>query len=98
MDMHSNVHEPIYSDLSFVMVGTVELHFVTSLRSDLDIHSRPQECEKAKTSTPVISQSSQSFWLLLRLVDLMNLIFLLFCVISHQWRESCSSDFIKRKV
>ena len=35
------------------------LHFDTSL-IDLDLDSRSQECEKAKTSAPIISQSLQS--------------------------------------
>ena len=53
------------------------LHFDTSL-IDLSLDSRSQECEKAKTCAPIISQSFQSTWmefsLLLRLVGVMNLI------------------------
>ena len=31
--------------------------------SDIDLYWRSQECEKAKTSVPIISQSFQSFWM-----------------------------------
>ena len=37
------------------------LHFDTGL-TDLDLDSRSQECEKAKTAVPTISQSFQSVW------------------------------------
>ena len=69
------------------------LHFVTSL-IDVDLHSRSQECEKAKTSAPVISQSFQSFWMefgiLWRLVGVRSLIFSLFSI---QGRKIYVHDF-----
>ena len=37
-------------------------HFETS-STDLDLHSRSQECEKAKTSMQIISYSFQSIWM-----------------------------------
>ena len=52
-------------------------HFDTCL-IDLDLHPWSQECEKAKQFVPVISQNFWLVWIefgiLLRLVDVMNLI------------------------
>ena len=63
------------------MIDTIiycTLHFDTSI-IDLDLDSRSQESEKAKTFTPIISQSFPlicvEFGTLLRLVGVMNLIF-----------------------
>ena len=48
----------------------------------VDLDSRSQECEKTKSSAPIISQSFQLVWmefgLLLRLVGVMNLILIYF--------------------
>ena len=74
------------------------LHSDTSL-TDLD--SRSQECEKAKTSAPIISQSFQIIWmkfgLLLRFVHLMNFMLTLFWPFSIQWRVPSLCDFVFKK-
>ena len=74
------------------------LHFDTSLL-DLDFDSRSQEWEKAKTSVQITSQSFQLIGMecgtLLKLVDVMNLIFILSRPFSIQGRESYLSDFTK---
>ena len=67
---------------------------------DLNLHSRSQECEKAKYSAVDTSQSFQSILTelckLLRLVGLINLTLILSCVISIQGRETYSYDFIEK--
>ena len=65
---------------------------------DFDLHSRSQECKKAKSSVPVISQSFQSLWMefgkMLRLVSVMS-----FCLIRSVFKgENYSCDFIKKKL
>ena len=58
---------------------------------DLDLGSRSQECEKAIAYAPIISQSFQSIWIefgiLLRLVDVKNLILLLSRPVNIQGRK-----------
>ena len=57
-----------------------------------------QECKKAKTSAPIISQSFQSIWvkfdLILGLVGLMNLILIFILSFNIQSRETDVYDFI----
>ena len=78
------------------------LHLDTSL-IDLDFDSRSNGCEKANTSMPIISQSFQSIWmefsigLLLRLVDVMNLILILSRPFSIQGSEPYLCDFSLKK-
>ena len=59
-----------------------------------------KECEKAKTSVPIISSSFKLIWMefgiLLRLVEVMNLILILACVFNIQGREPYLCDFIKK--
>ena len=66
------------------------VYFNTSL-IDLDLDSRSQECEKATTSVPIMSQSFQwilmEFGILLRFVSVMNQIFILFCLFNIQGRD-----------
>ena len=76
----------VYESICFnqgMMIDYCTLYFKTGL-IDLELDSKSQECEKAKTSTPIISQTFQLIWIefgmLLRLVDVMNLIL----VLSHQ--------------
>ena len=78
------------------------LHFDTS-RTDLDLDSRSQECQKANISAPIISQSLQLIWMeyaiLLRRLGTMNLILILFCpLIDIEGREPYVCDFVKTKL
>ena len=76
------------------------LHFDTGL-TGLEFESRLQECEKAKTSTPIISQSFRSIWMefgiLLRLVGVMKLTLILCRPFSIQGRVPYLFDFVKKK-
>ena len=67
---------------------------------DLDLHSRSQGCEKAKSAVLIIVQNSllilMEFFMLLGLVDVVNLIFILSWLISIQGRTPSSSDFVKK--
>ena len=75
------------------------LYFDTRL-IDLDLDSMSQECEKAKTSAPIILQSFQLIWMeigtLLRIVGMMNLIIILFHPLSNQGREPNFCDFVSK--
>ena len=74
-------------------------HYSDTSLLALDLVSRSQECEKANTSTPVISQSFQSSWMefgiLLRLVGVGNLILVLSCPVNIQGREPYIYDCVK---
>ena len=74
------------------------VHFNSSL-IDLDPGLRSQRYEKVKTYVPIISQTSMSilmeFDMLLRLVDLMNLLLILCCPVHIQGRKLFSCDFVK---
>ena len=66
----------------------------------LGLDSRSQECEKAKTSLPIISPSFHliliEFGAPLRLVDAKNLMLILSCPFYIQGREP-TCDFIKKR-
>ena len=75
----------------------LNLHFDTSL-INLDLESRSQECRKAKTFAPIISQSFQSMWMefgiLLRLAGVMDLIHILVGLFTIQRREPYFSTYV----
>ena len=62
--MQSDIFYSILSQTCYGNRNCSALNFVTSL-CDLDLQSRSHGCDKAKTSAPIISQSSQSIlvWL-----------------------------------
>ena len=74
------------------------LHFDTSL-TDIDLDSVSQECKKAKHSVPIISHSFQlilmEFGVLLRVVDVMNLI--LIFISSIQYSRERTIWYSKKK-
>ena len=81
-------------NLSGLTIDSIELYILidTSL-SDLDFDSRSQGCEKAKSSVPIISQSSPLIWLklgkLFRLISLTNLTLVLPSSNNIEGREHC---------
>ena len=80
-------------------IDTIRLCFDTNL-IDLDLAPKSQECERAKNYAPIISQSF--LWnciefkvvILLRLVSVMNTIFLLSRPVSIQGREPYLCDIV----
>ena len=89
----------VRGSLSRMIVYYCTLHFNTSL-IDLGHDSRSHECWKAKTSAPVIAQSFLSIWMelsvLLKLVDVMNLIINLSYPLNVQEREPNLYDFVNK--
>ena len=73
------------------------LRFYSSL-TDLYLDSRSQECEKARNSVPVITQSFQSvvmeFGVLLRLCGVTNFMLIVSHSLNIQGRDAYLYDFI----
>ena len=73
------------------MIDSVVLLLCDTILIDLDLNSRSQECEKAKLSAPIMSQSFQSIQMecgiLLRLVSVTSFILILFRPFDVQGRE-----------
>ena len=66
-----------------MILDTTVLYYVNTGLIDLGLHSRSKEYEKTKTSAPIVSQSFQSIWMefaiMLKFVDVIHLILILFC-------------------
>ena len=94
------LHSDIYEWIWFKFGHYCTLHPDNSL-IDLDIDSRSQECEKAKTCVSIISQSLQlisvDFGILLRLVGVMKHILILPCPFTIHGRVYYLYEFIKKK-
>ena len=75
--MHLDIYQSVWFKLGMLIDNSYTLHLDTSL-IDHDLDSRSQECEKAQTSAPIISQSfmliGMEFGIVLRLVSVTNLI------------------------
>ena len=82
------VHSDIYKSVGFKLGRMILLYSTVNV---LDLDSRSQECEKAKTSAPIISQSFESIWMelriLLRPVGVLSLI-LMFSSIQYSGERS----------
>ena len=65
-----------FDSKSVMLVDAFVLRFGSKL-GDLNLDSRPKECEKAKRSASIICQSSQLIWIefgkLLKVVGVINL-------------------------
>ena len=103
---HTHTHTQAFRHLRIDLIQTwfdymyyCTLYLDTNL-TDLDLASRLQECEKAKTDVPNISQSFQWIWMefgiLFRIVSEMNVIFIRSRLFHIQWREPYSGDFVKQ--
>ena len=80
VSMYLDIYKLILFKLG-MMIDIIELWDLILVQNNLDLDSRSQICKKAKTSTPIILQSSKSnsmeFGTLLTLFSLMNLILIL---------------------
>ena len=75
--MHLDSFESVWFKVG-MMIDTIKLYICSTSLLDLDLDSRSQECEKAKTSAPTISKSFQlisvEFGRVLKFIDVINLI------------------------
>ena len=87
VSMHSDIYELIYFKLMWwqILLNSTFWHVL------IDLNSRSQGWKKANTSAPIISQSFESVWMefaiVLRLVGLMNLIFIIIISYDQYSRE-----------
>ena len=89
-----NTRLEVYGPLCFTIGMMTNTTGFYNLILSLDLQSRSEECEKAKASASIISQSFQSIWMefgiLLRLVSVMNLAPILSGLINIQgWSLLC---------